>query len=597
MATLVSVNVGLPRDVAWHGQTVHTGVWKHPVTGPRLVRRLNIDGDGQGDLAGHGGEQRAVLVYQLDSYRHWQEELGRDDFELGQFGENFTVDGLPDDEVCIGDRYRIGDAVFEVTQPRVTCYRVGIRLREPRMASLLVSHGRPGFYFRVLTEGNVRAGDEIVKLGTGPEALSVAEINALLYMPGHPRELLERALRIDALSPGWKGSFQALLDGAGAGGNVGLGNVGLGNVGLTAAAAGGPPAWTGFQRLRVSQVTAESDTVFSYTLATTDGRALPAASAGQFVTVRLPRTDASAPLIRTYSLSGAPGTPEYRISVKAEPHGAASGWLHDHAAPGLELDVAAPRGVFTLAGGSGPVVLVSAGVGITPVLAMLHQLAATRAQRRVWWLHGARNSADAIFAEEVRELLAQLPDAQARVCFSRPLPTDRIRVDYTDPGRLSADLVEALGLPPDATAYVCGPATFMDDMVQALAGSGLDPARVRTEAFGAQAALTPGIAAGAPDRAPHPPEDQGDGPVRATVSFSRSGLTVPWRENGPTLLELAEACDVPVRWSCRTGVCHNCETAALSGTVDYNPEPVDDPATGNVLLCCSRPLTDVVLDL
>ena len=157
MARLLSVNVGLPRDVAWQGKTVHTAVWKAPVEGPRMVRRLNIDGDGQGDLAGHGGEHRAVFVYQIDSYRYWQNQLGRKDFTYGQFGENFTVEGLSDAEVCIGDRYRIGGALFEVTQPRVTCYRVGIRMNEPQMAALLVAHGRPGFYFRVLEEGEVRS--------------------------------------------------------------------------------------------------------------------------------------------------------------------------------------------------------------------------------------------------------------------------------------------------------------------------------------------------------------------------------------------------------------------------------------------------------
>ena len=128
---LLSVNVGMPKDVTWHGRTVHTAVWKKPVAGPQMVRRLNIDGDGQGDLAGHGGEQRAVFVYQIESYQYWQKELGRDDFEYGQFGENFTVQGLADDQVCIGDRYQIGGAVFEVTQPRVTCFRVGIRMDDP----------------------------------------------------------------------------------------------------------------------------------------------------------------------------------------------------------------------------------------------------------------------------------------------------------------------------------------------------------------------------------------------------------------------------------------------------------------------------------
>ena len=137
MARLVSVNVGLPRDIAWRGKTVHTAVWKDPVQGRRMVRRLNIDGDGQGDLGGHGGEQRAVFVYQIESYRYWQAELKRADFIPGQFGENFTIEGLPDDVVCIGDRYQIGGALFEVTQPRVTCYRVGIRMNEPRMPALL----------------------------------------------------------------------------------------------------------------------------------------------------------------------------------------------------------------------------------------------------------------------------------------------------------------------------------------------------------------------------------------------------------------------------------------------------------------------------
>src|SRR5580692_11399529 len=200
MARLLSVNVGLPREITWRGQTVSTAIWKEPVHGRRMVRRLNIEGDAQGDLAGHGGEHRAVFVYQLDSYRYWQEQLHRADFTFGQFGENFTVEGLSDNDVCIGDRYRIGGALFEVTQPRVTCYRVGIRMNEPRMAALLVSHGRPGFYLRVLEEGEVQAGDEIARVARAPEGMTISEVNALLYLPGHRREDLLRALRIPALS-------------------------------------------------------------------------------------------------------------------------------------------------------------------------------------------------------------------------------------------------------------------------------------------------------------------------------------------------------------------------------------------------------------
>ena len=246
MARLLSVNVGLPRDIAWKGRTVHTGIWKNPVRGRCRVGRLNLDGDGQGDLGGHGGEQRAAFVYQIESYRYWQEQLKRTDFVHGQFGENFTIEGLPDDAVCIGDRYQIGSALFEVTQPRVTCYRVGIRMNEPRMPALLTSSGRPGFYFRVLREGEVGAGDEIAKVGEANERMTVAEINALLYLPDHARDRLERALRIEALSSGWRASFEALLQSQSTG-------AGSGNAGLAPAAAAHPVA-PGFQTLAVTAI-------------------------------------------------------------------------------------------------------------------------------------------------------------------------------------------------------------------------------------------------------------------------------------------------------------------------------------------------------
>ena len=302
-----------------------------------------------------------------------------DDFVYGQFGENFTVEGLADDEVCIGDRYQIGGAVFEVTQPRVTCYRVGIRMDDPRIPALLVAHHRPGFYFRVLTEGEVRPDDEIVKLAAGPEALTVAEVDALLYLPGHPRQQLLRALRVPALSPGWQASFQAMLDQGdeGAAGNAGL------------AATSPPPAWPGFRSLAVSRIDRESDSVVSIHLADPESASVPAALPGQYLTLRLQTEPGAQPLLRNYSLSGRPGADSYRISVKREQHGAASRYLHTRLRVGEQLDVAAPRGTFTLKPGDSPVLLISAGVGATPVLAMLHALAADRSEREIYWLHGS----------------------------------------------------------------------------------------------------------------------------------------------------------------------------------------------------------------
>src|SRR5580693_6483579 len=323
MPRLLSLNVGLPRDVTWNGKTVRTAVWKSPVEGRQMVRKLNVVGDAQGDLAGHGGEQRAVFVYQMDAYHYWERFLGRKDFIFGQFGENFTVEQLPDNEVCIGDRYRIAGAEFEVTQPRVTCYRVGIRMNEPRMAALLVEHHRPGFYFRVLQEGEVGASDDIVKITDGPERISVAEVDALLYLPGHSNEQLQRALRIPALSRGWQSSFQAMLQ-QDLSSKTTVGNPGLANEEQS-------PAWSGFRQMRVARIHKESDNVTSFVLAPIDGQPLPLFQAGQFVVLRLLVDPGKPPVLRSYSLSDLPGADHFRISVRSALNGIGSSFLCNRA--------------------------------------------------------------------------------------------------------------------------------------------------------------------------------------------------------------------------------------------------------------------------
>jgi ferredoxin-NADP reductase/MOSC domain-containing protein YiiM/ferredoxin len=584
---LLSVNVGLPQDIQWRGETVHTGIWKTRIQGRHMARRLNIDGDGQGDLVGHGGEQRAVMVYQMDSYHYWEHFLGRNDFTFGQFGENFTIEGLADEEVCIGDRYRIGGALFEVTQPRVTCYRVGIRMDEPAMAALLVSHHRPGFYFRVIEEGEVGAGDEIRKVADGPERMSVTEIDALLYLPGHPVDQLERSLRIPALSPGWKTSLQALMDQETSGGS------GAGNAGLTSAAAA-PPAWPGFRSMRVARVNRESASVVSFSFEATDGSSLPAALPGQFLVLKLRVSPDSPPILRNYSLSGTSGAGVYRVSVKLERNGAASTFLHNHVAVGDSLDVSASRGSFTLQPGAGPVVLSSAGIGATPVLAMLHALASTASPREVWWLYGARNGNEHPFAQEVRGLLKALAHCRSYIAYSRPNPTDRLGQDYDGAGHLTVRLFHELDVPPNADFYLCGPPAFLRDLTAGLKADGVPNDRLHTEIFGSEGALTPGIAERSRPPVHQPPGPAGTGPM---VTFIRSGITVPWCPDFLSLLELAEACDVPVKWACRTGVCHTCERPLIGGTVAYHPDPLEPPAEGEVLTCCSKPVSDVEIDL
>ena len=576
MATLLSLNVGMPKDVSWRGRTVHTGVWKSPVDGPRMVRRLNIDGDGQGDLAGHGGEQRAVLVYQVESYRHWEEFLGRDDLERGAFGENFTVEGLADDEVCIGDRLRIGEAEFEVTQPRVTCFRVGMRMGEPRLPSLLVAHHRPGFYLRVLTEGHVSAGDEIVRTARGPNAVTVAEVDALLYLPGHDRERLGAALDIPALSPGWQESFRSMLEGGGP------------------QPAGVPlatmPAWAGFRMVTVTEVVAESDTVTSFRMSADE--ALPAYLPGQFLTLRVPGAGDPVP-VRTYSLSGDPAGGSYRISVKGEALGLVSAYLRTHLQHGDRIEVAAPRGDFVLAEGSGPVLLVSAGIGVTPLLAMLHRLADETSPREVWWIHTTHDAHTHAMAAEAADLLGRLPAAHSLVSYTAPdpppAPDSGIRI-----GRLTARVIADLGLPTDATAYVCGPESFMSDVTAALAGACIDPGEIHTERFGPRSAVNPGVV---PTEAPAPHQPPGSPGTGPSVTFARTGLATSWSDRYGSILELAEACDVPTQWSCRTGVCHTCVTAVLSGEASYDVAPLEDPGRDELLICSATPRSDLVVDL
>jgi ferredoxin-NADP reductase/MOSC domain-containing protein YiiM len=585
MAQLLSLNVGLPREVQWKGRTVRTAVWKDAVQGRRKVGRLNVEGDAQADLRGHGGEHRAVFVYQIDSYRYWERQLGRKDFVFGQFGENFTVEGLADDEVCIGDRYRIGSALFEVTQPRVTCYRVGIRMDEPRMPALLVEHHRPGFYFRVLETGEVGAGDEIVKVSDGPEQMSVAETDALLYLTGRSGAQLERALRIPALSAGWKGSFQALLrhgpDEEQARGNPGL------------SAVSPPPAWTGFRPMRVSRIDSESASVFSLVLVSTDAEPLAAALPGQFVVLRLHVQPGAPPLLRSYSLSDLPGGGHYRVSIKQEENGLASNYLRTRITPGSILEVSAPRGSFTLRSGNEPVVLLSAGVGATPVLAMLHALAARKSSNPVWWLYGARNREEHPFREESRALVKKLKYGHSYIQYSRPGPADQQGVDFDAAGRVTVSSFDKIGIPHESRFYLCGPPAFLRELTAGLAAWGVAADHVHTEIFGALDSITPGMKTGthSPRLPAGPP---GTGP---RVSFARSGLTLPWDEKYRSLLELAEACDVPVRWSCRTGVCHTCETALIAGNVEYDPAPLDPPAKGDALICCCRPRSEIALDL
>jgi ferredoxin-NADP reductase len=434
---------------------------------------------------------------------------------------------------------------------------------------------------RVIREGHIQAGDTIVKSKAGPGAVTVADTDALLYLPHKDQAKLKLALGILALSPGWQESFREMRkesEGAGA---------------TAAPPAPAAPAWPGFRKLRVAKIVSESETVSSIYLAATNDTPLPSAKPGQYLTLRV-RGVGDPPPVRSYSLSSAPGAEPYRISVRHAPQGAVSGYLTTQLTAGSDLEAAAPRGDFVLdEDDDSPVLLLSAGIGVTPVMAMLHRLAATHSQREVWWLHGARGPAEHPLAKEAQLLLRTLPHAREHVFYSSATPAERFRVQAAI-GHLDKRNLTALGLPTSAAAYICGPSAFMTAVSDALAAIGIAPDRIHSELFGALDRLNPGITN--PDtRAPHqPPGPPGTGPL---VTFARSGISAPFPDNKRNVLELAEACDVPTRWSCRTGVCHYCLTAILSGDVTYTPDPLDPPADGQVLICCARPSTEIVLDM
>ena len=342
MATLLSVNVGRPRDVAWHGRTVHTGIWKAPVDGPVMARRLNLDGDGQGDLNGHGGEQRAVMVYQADSYEHWSEYLGRSDLTYGIFGENFTVDGLADDEVCIGDRYRIGTAEFEVTQPRTTCYRVG---RAARRAADGVAARRPS-PARLLPPGAARG------------ARAGRRRDRQAQPPGPNRSPCRRPTRCSTCPMADVDTMRRLLNVAGA--EPGLAGL-LSRSGRSGRPSGGEPTarpaprrGTAFGRMRVARLVRETDARHvGLPAAGRRWRRCRCPEPGQYLTVRLAGGAGSRRRCAATRCRSSPPTATGSASSAR-----ATGWpaatSASTLAAGDEIDVAAPRGEFVLGDGDEP---------------------------------------------------------------------------------------------------------------------------------------------------------------------------------------------------------------------------------------------------
>ncbi|WP_159467800.1 MOSC and FAD-binding oxidoreductase domain-containing protein [Dyadobacter sp. 3J3] len=578
---VISVNVSRPCEIEWSGRKVTTSIFKEPVAGRVFVRSLNLDGDSQADLIAHGGEHRAVMVYQIQSYQYWRSLLKKD-LKYGQFGENLTVDGLADDQVCIGDHFQVGSAIFEVTQPRVTCFKVGISTGIPEMPALLVAHHRPGFYMRVIKEGEVCAGDIIRKIKAGEEQMSITRIDSLLYLKDHPTDELEKAIKINALSQGWRTSFLNLLN------TFKVGSLN-GNAGLTDLSSG-QTAWSGFQQFFIRHIQIESNGVKSFEFARLDGTPSPNFLAGQYIAVRIPSKDTVDQVIRTYSLCGPPSSDNLRIAVKRECNGIGSAYMHDLLKEGDIIEISAPRGAFTLSNNNSPLVFLCAGIGITPLISMLYSLAHQRVSREILFINSIRNGDYEIFRSEIRSLAKQLSSFNQLTIFSAPGQTEHKGVDYDIEGHLDLHILSQQGLQPQSEYYICGPSKYIQNTLDALKIIGIPEKQIKLEQF-----VSDPLQFADQGKIAHLPIlNDGHG---ALVTFAKSKISFRWSPHFGNLLEAAEACDVPVKWSCRTGVCHRCETGLIDGEITYLSEPLSPAADANVLICSAVPKGAITLDL
>ena len=579
---LLSVNVSMPKEVVHADKTVTTGIFKEPAEGRVMLGRLNLEGDGQADLWGHGGAFRAVYVYSIENYDHWKRELGRSDFAYGAFGENFTVEGMHDDEICVGDVFRVGGALVEVSQPRIPCYKLAIKMGLDGFQNRFLESRRVGFYFRVLEEGEVGPGDAIELVSRDPRRMTVRRVNDLLFFEKDDLEGARTALSIPALSHGWKGSFEERL------------------------AKAEVPAGTraGFRRFVVDRKVPESDTITSFYLTPEDDRPLAEFLPGQFLTFSLALPGRTEPLIRTYSLSDSPGLDYYRVSIKREPSpadqpdappGLSSTYFHDHVEAGTALSVGPPRGKFYLDLESDrSLVLLSAGVGLTPLISMANAVVRRGSNRPVWFIHGARNGREHAMGEHMRRLAQEHENVHVHIRYSRPDSTDVEGRDYDSLGHIDIALLKQVLPFDDYEFYLCGPTPFMRSLYCGLLALGVSDTRIHYEFFGPGSLLTE--EAGPCGQAPARTADQELG-GELQVTFARSGVTATWDPKCETILDLAEHHGLSPDYSCRSGICHTCMCELVDGEVEYLEEPLDPPDSGSVLICCSRPKSSLVIDV
>jgi MOSC domain-containing protein YiiM/ferredoxin-NADP reductase len=560
---VASLNVGEPRLVTYRGMSFRTGIFKEPTGKPLTLGKLNFTGDGQADLSAHGGIDKAVYCYPIEHYDFWCRKIGRADMPMGQFGENVTTQGILEAELRIGDILRMGDAVVQVSEPRIPCYKLVMRMDAGSdFAIRFLSANRTGFYCRVLQEGAVRNCDAITLLSREISSPTVREVFAATQFADRDPVELRRVVRARDISAKWRSRVRRMID---------------------AEVRRRITAWSQPNSLAVQDVVPDGKDVLSIWLRPIGGAPLPQALPGQYLTIAWPDG-----LKRTYSLSAAESGERYRITVKLQrdPQGVlgrASARIAE-LRPGDTIEVERPRGNFHPdIDDDTPLVLASAGIGATPMMNMIAQ--ATRNGRRdVFAAFGMRRQEEHPLVNELKELVARRGRLAVMLAYSQHdgkpvqgLPAPKRR-------RLTAADLLPHATAPLAEVFLCGPGNFIRQMHDGLVEAGVNALCIRYESFGPSTLLPARIA------------DLADPATTFTVSFTRSDMEAVWSPSSGTLLNLAEAAGTSPAFGCRSGSCGLCRTALTAGRVSYI-EPIDEPECGYVLPCCAIPETDCRLEL
>ena len=575
---VISVNLGLPRTVQWKGKTVSTAIFKTPVSGQITLRLLNLDGDRQADLSVHGGRDKAVYAYPAEYYAYWHREFPDTALPWGMFGENLTTQGLREDDLQVGDRLRIGTAEVVITQPRMPCFKLGLRFGRDDIVKRFLASGHTGFYFRVITEGEVQVGDPIVLIERTAGSVAVSEITRLYARDKEDLEGLRRIADVATLPGDWRDYFKEQIDQVAA---------------RPQRRPAQTPSWAGFRSFTLREKVREGHNVSSFRFVPEDGRPLPLYLPGQYLTVRVYIPGVERPVVRSYSLSDTARTGHYRLTIKriaqraeelrAVP-GLVSTYFHDRLAVGDRIEAKAPAGTFTVdvRQHDQPLVLIGGGIGLTPLLSMLNSIVAAESPRETWLLYGVRDDREHIMRAHLESIARAHPNVHLHVFYSRPAR----EIDGADIHIRRIDLGAMQRLIPPKTYdfYVCGPPAMMDSVTRGLEAWGVPVDRVHTEAFG-PASVRQAV------RGPAAQPDCG-----VDVTFARSGVTAQWSRCESPLLELAEEHSVAIDFGCRAGSCGTCVTRVLSGAVRYLHQPNAPLEADEVLPCIAVPAEPLTLD-